>query len=149
MRLAALARFLQRLGAPRAQPAAFEVTPEIRVLNVMLQVAVHGARRTIEPRRNKDADRRHTAGMNIEKAEYHRLGKAEGVEDRARFEINLGPKFDDELHAQRPLADLVARWSSQALVEVVTDRANRAISDDGERRAYIHPGSEAGLGNSL
>src|ERR1019366_8976445 len=94
MRLAALARFLQRLGAPRAQPTAFEVTPEIRVLNVMLQVAIHGARRAIEPRRNKDADRRHPAGMNIEEAEYLRLGKAEGVEDRARLQINPGPKLD-------------------------------------------------------
>src|ERR1019366_3849572 len=149
IRLPALARFLQRLGAPRAQPTAFQVTPEIRVLNVMLQVAIHGARWKIEPRRNKDANRRHTAGMNIEEAKYLRLGKAEGVEDRAGRQVNLGPKFDDELHAERPLADFVARGSSQPIVEVVTDRSDRPISDDGERRAYVHSGSEAGLGVSL
>ena len=87
--------------------------------------------------------------MNIEEAKDLRLGKAEGVEDRARFEINLGPKFDDELHAQRPLADFIARGSSQPSVEVVTDRPDRPISDDRERRAYIHSGSEAGLRFSL
>src|ERR1039457_6497564 len=149
MRLAALARFLQRLGAPRAQPTAFEVTPEIRVLNVMLQVAIHGARRAIEPRRNKDANRRHPAGMNIEEAKYLRLGKAEGVEDRAGLQINVGPKLDDELHAERPLADFVAGGGSQPRVEGGTDRADRPTSYDGERRAYIHSGSEARLRVSL
>ena len=67
VRFAAAARFAKRLRAPRAELAAFEVTPEIRVQHPVLEMAVGGAhrgcrtttaRRCRATRRGRDARRR-------------------------------------------------------------------------------------------
>jgi hypothetical protein len=57
----------------------------------------------------------------------------------------VGAKLDDELHAHRPLADLVAFGHSQAAIDVATHRADRPISDDRQRSVNIHSRSEAGF----
>ena len=49
---------------------------------IMLQVAIGGAHRALEPRRNEDADRGQSIGMHVEEAEDLRLGKSEACATR-------------------------------------------------------------------
>ena len=79
--------FLQRLRAPRAERAALEMLPYIRMLDVMLQVAIGGAQGLASHDGNEDADGGEAIGMNVEEAEDFGFGIAEGVEDGARLEF--------------------------------------------------------------
>ena len=56
------------------------------MLDVVLQVAIGGARRIAQPRGHEDADRDQPLRMHVEEAEDLRLGKSEGVPDGAGFE---------------------------------------------------------------
>ncbi len=77
--------------------------------------------------------------------EHLRFGKAEGMEDSAGCEIDFGPKLDDELHANGPLADLVAFGHSEAAIDIAAHRADRPISNDRQRSVNIHSRSKAGF----
>ena len=55
------------------------------MLDVVLQVAIGGARGIAQPGRDEDADRDEAAGMDVEEAEDLRLGKSEGVPDGTGF----------------------------------------------------------------
>ena len=81
------ARFIQRLRAPRTQRPVFQMTPQRRVLNEVLQVAISRARRIAHPRRHKDADRCKPLRMHIEKSKDLRLGIAKRVPHRPGFAV--------------------------------------------------------------
>ena len=81
--------------------------------------------------------------MHIEEAEDLRLGVAEAVPDGARLERGVLGQFDNELHAQGPLAARMAIGKSEALVESLADRAYRAVAHDRQLRAHVHTGHEA------
>src|SRR5208283_1386380 len=49
VRLTVLAGFAERLRAPRTELAAIEMAPEIRMQHPVLEIAVGGARRAVEP----------------------------------------------------------------------------------------------------
>ena len=67
------------------------MTPQRGVLDVVLQIAIHRARRIAQPRRHKDADRRQPLRMHVEKSEDLRLGIAERMPDGAGFECRRLP----------------------------------------------------------
>ena len=58
------------------------------MLNVVLQIAVGGARGVAHPGGDEDADRDEALGMHVEEAEDLRLGIAEGVPDGSGFEAS-------------------------------------------------------------
>ncbi len=59
--------------------------------------------------------------------------------------IDLGAKLDHELHAHRPLADLVAFGHSHAAIDIATNRSDWPISDHGQRSVNVHSRSKAGF----
>ena len=83
--------------------------------------------------------------MNVEEAEDLRLGIAEGVPDGAGLERGVFWQLDDELHSQGPLAAGVTGGQAEFIVECLADSTDRAVANDGERRADIHSGHE-GIG---
>ena len=119
------------------------------MLNPVLEVAVGGAHRAVEPRRHEDAERRDAAGMHIHEPENFRLGKTERVENRAGLEIDPRRQIDDELHADGPLVLVVTRGQAEGLVELPADGADRAVANHGERSANIHPRRETVGGAAL
>ncbi len=118
------------------------------MLDVVLQVAIGGALRIAEPRRNKDSNGDEAVGMHVEKAEDLGLGESEGVPYGAGLEGGVFRQLDDELHAQRPLAAGVALGQAEALVEALADCAHGAVADDRELRAHVHAGQEAAGGRA-
>ncbi len=143
--LAALARFLQRLGAPGAQRAAFHIPPDVRMQEEMLQIAVGGAGRILEPGRNKDAGRSDTVRMDVEEAENLGFRIAEGVKYRAGLERAGIGQVDHHLHAHGPLARMVAGGHAEFPVQLAADRADRAIPHHSEGRPYVHARHETGF----
>ena len=77
------AGFLERLCAPGAEGSVFQDLPQRRVLDVVLQIAIGGARGVAHPGGDEDADGDEPLGMHVEKAEDLGLGIAEGVPDGA------------------------------------------------------------------
>ncbi len=73
------ARFFERLRAPGAQGSILQVLPQRGVLDVVLQIAVGGARGVVQPRGDEDTHGDEALGMNVEEAEDLRLGVAEAV----------------------------------------------------------------------
>jgi hypothetical protein len=142
-----LARLFQRLRAPGAQRSVLQVLPQRGVLNVVLQVAVGGARGVAHPRRDEDAHRDQPLRMHVEEAEDLRLRVAEAVPDGSGLERGA---FDWSLRAARsrtscpaPTRGARALRAGRALVDGLADRADRAVADDGQLRAHIHSGHEA------
>src|ERR1035441_8581263 len=74
----------------------------------VLQVTIGRAHGTAKPRRNKDANRSQPFGMNVEKPENFRLRKPDGMQDSPGLRSTICAEFDHHLHAERPLAGLVA-----------------------------------------
>ena len=149
MRFAAPAGFAERLRAPRAELAALEVAPEIRMQHPVLEVAVGRAHRAVEPRRHEDAERRDAVGMHVEESKNLRLGITERVQHRAGFERRVFGQIHHELHAHGPVARVMASRQAEMLVELLADRADRAVADDGERGVDVHAGHEAVGGLAL
>ena len=116
VRLAVLAGFAERLRAPRAELAALEIAPEIRMQHPMLEIAVGRARRAVEPRRHKNAERRDAVGMDVKKSKNLRLGITERVQHGAGFERRVFRQIHDELHAHRPVAGVMAFWQAENFV---------------------------------
>ena len=143
VRLAALAGFAERLGAPGAELAALEIAPEIRMQHPMLEIAVGGAHRAVEPRRHENAERRDAVGMHVEKAEDLRLGITERVQHGAGFERRVCRQIHDELHAHGPIARVMAFRQAEMRVELLADGTDRAVADDRERGVNVHAGHEA------
>ncbi len=81
--------------------------------------------------------------MHVEETEHLGLRKSKGVKDGARSQIDIRPKLDDELHADRPLADFITFGQSHAAIDVATHRANRPVSHDGQRSVNVHSRSKA------
>ena len=102
------------------------------MLNVVLQVAVGGARGVAHPRWDKDSDGDQAVGMDVEETEDLRLGKTEGMPDGAGFERGILRQLDDELHAQRPLAAGVTLGQAEFFVQSVAHRAHRTIAHHGQ-----------------
>ncbi len=142
-RLAALARLLQRLGAPGAQLAAFEIAPEIRMQHVVLEIAIGRAYRIVEPGRHEDADGSHAAGMHIEEAEDLRLRVAECMEDRAGLQIHALAQIHHHLCAHGPLMLMVAAGQAEEGVELAAHSAHGSIAHYGERGVQVHAGHVA------
>jgi hypothetical protein len=113
----------------------------------VLQVAVRGADRVIEPGGHEDADRGHAPGMDVEKAEDLRLGIPEGVQGGAGAEVHVLPQVDDHLHADRPLAPMPALGKAEALVELSCHGPHGAIAHHGEGSPDVHAGHVARLGH--
>ena len=142
-RFAMTTRLLQGFRAPGFERATFEVMPEIRMKDEMLEIAIGSADRTAEPRRNEDADGGEAVGVNVEEAEDFRLGIAEGVKDGARFERTVFGKLDHHLHAESPFGGVRVVRNAEMRVDGAADGAHRAIADDGERSADVHAGHES------
>src|SRR5664279_248790 len=102
-----LAGLLERLCAPGAEFAAFQVAPKVRMLNEMLEIAVCRAGGAVEPRGHEDSDRGHAAGMHIHKSEDLRLREPECMQYFTGRDVDVGAKLDDELHADGPVAYIV------------------------------------------
>ena len=120
--------------------------PERRMLDVVLQIAIGGARGVAHPGGNKDAHRDQALGMHVEEAEDLRLRVAEAVPDGSGFESGVFRQLDDELHAQRPFALCVAFGQAELIVECLADRADRAVADDGQRRLTSIPAIKPSVG---
>src|SRR5512147_3167953 len=116
------------------------------MLDVVLQIAVCSPHRTLEPRWNKDSDRNHAVGVHVHEAKDFRFWEADGVKYGAGFEIDSVWKFDHELHAECPLANLVALGQTEFGIYLAADCPDRAVADDGERGLDVHAGSEASAG---
>ena len=112
----------------------------------MLEVSVRRPDRAVEPGRDEDAERGQPVRIHVEEAEDLRFGVAEGVEDGARLEGATFGQLDHHLHADGPLAPVVARREPEMLVELPADRPDRTVADDGERGAHVHAGQEARVG---
>src|SRR5208283_967645 len=108
----------------------------------VLQVTICRAHRAAEPRRNKDANRSQPFGMNVEKAENLRFWKPDGVQDSAGLQSTIFAEFDHHLHAERPLAELVALWHSNMRVDLATNRSHRTVAHHRQRSAQVHARSE-------
>ena len=93
---------LQGFRAPGFEGSTLEVSPEIRMKNEVLQIAIGSADGTSEPRRNEDADGGEAIGMNVEETEDFRLRIAECVNDGAWLEGTIFTKLDHHLHAESP-----------------------------------------------
>ena len=55
----------------------------------------------------------------------------------------------DELHADGPVARVVALGQAEMRVELLADRADRAVADHGQRGVDVHAGHEAVAGLAL
>jgi len=73
--LAVAATLFQGFCAPGAQGSVLEVLPQRGVLDVVLQVAIGGARGVVHPRRDEDAHRDQPLRMHVEEAEDLRFRK--------------------------------------------------------------------------
>ena len=143
-RLAALAGFLQRLGAPRPQLPALQMAPQIRVQHEVLQI-------TVEVRmglRNHEGTKMPTvatrSGMHVEEAEDFRLGIAEGVEDRAGIQLRF-PADRPPSSCPAPIRVMMARGHSEFLVQLAADGAYRSIAHHGQSRVDVHARHESGF----
>jgi len=138
VRFAAPAGFAEGLGAPGAQRRAVEVLPEVRVHHPVLEVAVGGADRAVEPRRHEDAERGDVARVDVHEAENLGLRESEGVKHRARLQLRVGGQIDDHLHADGPLVGVVPLGHAELAVELLAERTDRAVADHGQRGADVH-----------
>ena len=68
--------------------------------------------------------------MDVEEAKDLRLGKAERVQHGAGFEGGAFGQVDDELHADGPVACVMALGQAKLGVELLADGADRAVADD-------------------
>ena len=87
--------------------------------------------------------------MHVEEAEDFRLGEAESVQDRAGLEWRVLGQIHDELHADRPVAHVVAFGQAEMGVKLLADRTDWAVADNGERRMDVHAWHEAVAGLAL
>ena len=76
--------------------------------------------------------------MHVEEAEDLGLGIAEGVEDGAGFEIDILGQVDHHLHADGPLARVMAGGHAEVFVELAAHGAHRTVADHGERGLDVH-----------
>ena len=130
--LAMLAGFEDGFGAPTAEFASFEETPEEGVLDEVLEVAVAGPDGGLHPGGDEDAGGDDAIGVDVEESEDFGFGVADGVIDGAGFEVDAFGEFDDEFHAEGPFVAFVAIGEPEDIVEAAGDGADGAIGDDGE-----------------
>ena len=62
-----------------------------------------------------------------------------------RRQIDVGPKFDDELHAHGPIAHVVVRRHAELGVYVAANCSHWTIANDGQSGMNIHSRSESCL----
>ena len=115
----------------------------------MLKVAVGRAHRAVEPGRDEDAQGSDAVGMHVEESEDFRLGIAEGVQHRARFERRVLRQIHHELHAHRPVARVMVFRQAEKVVQLPADRADRAVAHHGQRGVNVHARREALGGRAL
>ena len=88
-------------------------------------------------------------GCDVEESENFRLGIAEGVQHRARFERRVLRQIHDELHAHRPVARVMVFRQTEKVVQLPADRADRAVAHHGQRGVNVHARREALGGRAL
>ena len=145
---AELAGLLEGFGPPGAHGGTLQVGPQGRVHHPVLQIAVPGPRRAVQPGGDEDPQRGLPVGVHVEEAENLRLGIAEGVPHGPRLERARLGQVHHHLHAHGPVPLVVAGGQPEVLVQVPAHGSDRAVSHHGQAGADVHAGQVPGRGVS-
>ena len=61
------------------------------------------------------------------------------------FKLHIRSKLDDELHADSPIANTVARWHPNASIYVAADRPHWSVADYRQGCMNVHARRETGI----
>src|SRR5579859_2518246 len=109
----------------------------------MLKITVSGAHRAVEPRRDKNAERRDTLRVNVEKAENLGFGITESMQHGAGFKSGISRQIHHKFHTHRPITFMVIVRHIEMSFELLTDGTNWPIANNCERRADVHARCES------
>ena len=81
--------------------------------------------------------------MDVKKTKNLRLRITERVQHGAGFERGVFRQIHDELHADGPVADVMAVRQTKNLVELAPDGADGTVGDDCQCGVDVHAGRKA------